>query len=222
MTASEGRTMQIGGIGSEHNTHTHNVTNCIHESPATKKPEAGAMHVAQTGAQQAQSQAAQGGDNAFSLSGFLDRYFRSTKKLFGRIWGGSGEKDSGTAQELVDEQETASLAVLAMPASEWDDRINNNPFFTPVTDNMEPPRSIARRVRYKVRRVAGQLAKRFSFLGSGKNSLGAEKREKREDLRRRSHYREDDVEIECVITDDSYLLDSYDRKGEYSKLSTKL
>lgn len=213
--------MQIGGIGSEHNTHMHNVTNCMHESPAVNKPKTGGMSAAQTAAQQPQQQGAQNGNNVFSWSDFFDRFFGSTKKLFGRIWGGSGEKDGGTAEEAADEQNMASLAATAMPAGERDDRINNNPFFTPVTVSPEQPRGIIRRVRYKVQRAAGQLSKRFSFLGSGNNSLDAKKREKKEDLRRRSRYREDDVEIECMLTDDSYLLDSYDRKGEYSKLSTK-
>ena len=39
-------------------------------------------------------------------------------------------------------------------------------------------------------------------------------------MRRRSKYRQDELEIDCVLTDESYLLDSYDRKGEYSQLTT--
>ena len=29
-----------------------------------------------------------------------------------------------------------------------------------------------------------------------------------------------DQEIECILTDESYLTDSYNRKGEYSHLTT--
>ena len=42
----------------------------------------------------------------------------------------------------------------------------------------------------------------------------------KEDLRKRSQYKEDDQEIECILTDESYLTDSYNRKGEYSHLTT--
>ncbi len=67
--------------------------------------------------------------------------------------------------------------------------------------------------------VADFLAKRFPF--AGKNPFQAKHGRPKEDLRKRSHYRGDDLDIDCVLTDDSYLLDSYDRKGSYSQLSTR-
>lgn len=213
--------MQIGGIGSEHNTHMHHVTNCMHESPATKKPKGG-MAASNNALQQTAQQALQGENNAFSLSDFFNRMFGSTKRLFGRIWGGDGDKDRGTVTDSADEQEMAELAASAIPVNEQDgkDRINNNPFFTPVMSTAEPSHNIIQKAKLKVHRAAGYLAKHFSF--SGRNSFDARHKEQKEDLRRKSRYRENEMEIECTITDDSYLLDSYDRKGEYSKLSTKL
>lgn len=214
--------MQIGGIGSEHNTHMHNVTNCIHESPEKQKPKAGGMTASNTAMQQTLQQTLQGENSAFSMSAFFNKISGGTKRLFGRIWGGSGEKDSGTVVDSEDEQEMAEIAAASMPVNEQNgkDRINNNSFFTPVMSAAEPSHNIIQKVKLKVHQAAGYLAKHFSF--SGKNSFDTKQKERREDLRRKSRYREDEMEIECIITDDSYLLDSYDRKGEYSKLSTKL
>lgn len=215
--------MQIGGIGSEHNTHMHQVTNCIHESPAKQKPKTGGMSASNTAMQQTAQQTMQDENNAFSLSGFFNKLSGGTKRLFGRIWGGSGEKDSGTVDDYADEQEMAEIAAAAIPVNEQQngkDRINNNPFFTPVTSAAEPSPNIIQKVRLRIHQAAGYLAKHFSF--SGKNSFNAKQKEPREDLRRKSRYRDEEMEIDCTITDDSYLLDSYDRKGEYSKLSTKL
>jgi len=183
---------------------------------------AGKMSTSRAAMQQAGRQAAQSENGAFSLSEFFDKLFGSTRKFFGRIWGGSGDKDRGTVTDAADEQEMAEIAALAMPVSEQDgrDRINNNPFFTPVISSPEPSYSFVQKVKLKVHQAAGYLAKQFSF--SGRKSFDTNQKEQREDLRRKSRYRDSETEIECTITDDSYLLDSYDRKGEYSRLSTKL
>lgn len=213
--------MQIGGIGSEHNTHAHHVTSCIHESSEKQKPKGG-MAMSRTAMQQTAQQALQDENSAFSLSDFFNRLSGGTKRLFGRIWGGSGEKDSGTVTDEADEQEMAEIAASLAPVNGQDgkNRINNNPFFTPVVNNAGPSQNFVQKVKLKIRQTAGYLAKHFSF--SGKNSFDTKQGENREDLRRKSRYRDDDMEIECTITDDSYLLDSYDRRGEYSRLSTKL
>ncbi len=79
------------------------------------------------------------------------------------------------------------------------------------------------KVRFKdiTGQLAGHLPKKFSGFLQTRNSFQARQQKPKQDLRKHSKYREDKVEIDCVLTDDSYLLDSYDRKGEYSKLSTK-
>ena len=59
------------------------------------------------------------------------------------------------------------------------------------------------------------------FLGSHSGDfLQTKQQHTKEDLRKRSQYKEDDQEIECILTDESYLTDSYNRKGEYSHLTT--
>ena len=72
-------------------------------------------------------------------------------------------------------------------------------------------------MKVKFYSIAGQLLGRFS----NRNSLQSKQEKPKEDRRKHSTYRQDDVEIDCILTDDSYLMDSYDRKGEYSKLSVK-
>jgi hypothetical protein len=71
--------------------------------------------------------------------------------------------------------------------------------------------------------VASQLADHLPgrFFGFQTRSSFQSGSRPKGDLRRKSRYRKDEVEIDCILTDDSYLMDSYDRKGEYSKLTTK-
>ena len=79
-------------------------------------------------------------------------------------------------------------------------------------------------MRVKFKELTGHLAGHLPGNFSGtqtKGSFQAKQEHSKEDLRKHSKYRKDELEIDCILMDDSYLLDSYDRKGEYSKLSTK-
>lgn len=67
--------------------------------------------------------------------------------------------------------------------------------------------------------LPGRFLARFGFQKKGSFQSGKESA--KENLRRKSRYREDTLEIECVLTDESYLLDSYDRNGEYTQLTTR-
>ena len=98
------------------------------------------------------------------------------------------------------------------------------PFVSVPVPGQDVPVSPFQKIRIRVQQVAKQLADHLPghfFGSSGGNSLQAKPDRSRQDLRRRSQYKEDDVEIECILTDDSYLMDSYNRKGEYSRLSTR-
>ncbi|MCM1327701.1 MAG: hypothetical protein NC094_12880 [Bacteroidales bacterium] len=99
------------------------------------------------------------------------------------------------------------------------DVMQGNPYFATVENADGQRQTIWRKMKVQFEAVAGFLTKRFAF--SGKNSFQAKQEQPKEDLRKRSRYRSDNLDVECVLTDDSYLLDSYDRKGEYSRLSTK-
>ena len=77
--------------------------------------------------------------------------------------------------------------------------------------------------RYQLQKVARKLMDRLPgrFLGSHTGDfLQTTLEQTKEDLRKRSKYKQDDQEIECILMDESYLTDSYNRKGEYSHLTT--
>lgn len=104
--------------------------------------------------------------------------------------------------------------------------MQNSPYFSAVYSPETVKQTIWQRVRVKFRDMAGQLADHLpgNFFSTqarsffqAKNGQGRER--PRGDMRRRSKYRKDEVEIDCILTDDAYLLDTYDRKGEYSTLS---
>lgn len=103
--------------------------------------------------------------------------------------------------------------------------MESNPYFAAVEEISGRQNTVWQRIKVRFKDVAGQLAGhlpgKFSGSFQAKNSFHARQEPKKQDLRKHSRFRRDEVEIDCVLTDDSYLMDSYDRKGEYSKLSAK-
>ena len=96
-------------------------------------------------------------------------------------------------------------------------------YFRPVEAKDAMPANPFQKVRYQVQKVARKLMDRLPsrFLGSHTGDfLQTKQQQTKEDLRKRSQYKQDDQEIECILTDESYLTDSYNRKGEYSHLNT--
>ena len=96
-------------------------------------------------------------------------------------------------------------------------------YFRPVEAKDAMPANPFQKVRYQVQKVARKLMDRLPgrFLGSHAGDfLQTKQQQTKEDLRKRSQYKQDDQEIECILTDESYLTDSYNRKGEYSHLTT--
>ena len=96
-------------------------------------------------------------------------------------------------------------------------------YFQPVEPRAVVPETPAEKVRYQVQKIARKLMDRLPkrFLGSHSGDfLQTKQQHTKEDLRKRSQYKENDQEIECILTDESYLTDSYNRKGEYSHLTT--
>lgn len=134
-------------------------------------------------------------------------YPRNTSRLL-------TERTPGTPQIA------AAATVVQTPQA-----IEKNPYFAPAEEIGGRQDTFWRKVKVKFKDVAGHLTGhlpgRFSGSLQTKNSFHARQETPKQDLRKHSKFRRDQVEIDCVLTDDSYLLDSYDRKGEYSKLSTK-
>lgn len=100
-----------------------------------------------------------------------------------------------------------------------------NPYFVPTMTNEEADRDLSlwQKLKYRVQNMAGSLRKRFSGKQelNTKNEFQTGKEQTKEDLRKHSKYKKEQDEMDCILTDDSYLMDSYDKKGEYRRLSVK-
>ncbi len=234
--------MQINGVGSQstHNHNMHQVTGCMHEHNVSKK-EGGAAassfagNTLQSDVSQYKQQQGQ-----FSLTSWLKNTLAGGKKLLLKIWGEGSEtesvdKHSGESIQKDTEQVMAQVGdpdegvavmgqhtnIAAQEAAAGSvvqpQSLHNNPYFSTIEDTGRQKQSMLRKMRIRFRSLTGQLTKQFS----GRNTFQTKQQKPKEDLRRHSRYRQDDLEIDCILTDDSYLMDSYDRKGEYSKLSTK-
>lgn len=206
--------MQINGIGSGHGTGAHQVTNCMHDHSVSKKSGGAAASSSGNNAVQSQTSYARQPEGQFSLVSWLRNTLSDGRKLLQRIWGENSVADGDGENSLQSAEQV--MTQIGDPALRQQD-LQNNPYFSAIEDTGRAKQNLWEKVRVKFHSVAGQLTKRFS----GRNTFQAKQERPKEDLRKHSRYREDDLEIDCILTDDSYLMDSYDRKGEYSKLSTK-
>ena len=222
--------MQLGGVDNRHGSDSHQVTNCLHDHTHIKKEPGGAAMSSDMSAKTFQMQQQQQ-DAGFSLSEWMQKTLESGRRFLKGIWGNqmmssaaqTGDK-SGQEQIMAQLGDARLTGQGEKPAGMRQPEIN--PYFQTVqSSNSAAPANTFLRVRAKVRGVAGQLAGKLPgrFLRfQTKNSFQAKSEQKpEEDLRKRSKYRKDELEIDCILTDESYLLDSYDRKGEYSQLSAK-
>lgn len=226
--------MQLGGIDTGHSVTAHQVTGCLHEHTESHKLSGGltAADAASRAAQlqqQEQQQTAQ-----FSLSAWMEKTLGKGRGILRGILGTAGEADvseeNGSEDfarpSLTQEDNSLSAAevVGSLNASAAAHQAQLNPYFQPVEQTPAPHTTPVQKLRAKIREAASQLADHLPgrFFGShGKNSLQTKQEQQKEDLRRRSRYKKDETEIDCILTDESYLMDSYDRKGEYTQLTTK-
>lgn len=228
--------MQLNGVGEEHSQASHQITNCMH-SHMVKKSGGGA------GAAGAQSVAAaekSSVEQMLTMPGWLQNIRNGGKKLWGRIWGDNSLDAANTAsqsagaltqQALNASQnvnvpqntsmsqsvtEVSEIARAAAQSALVPGQTKENPYFMPIVqENRE--KNGWEKIKVKFQTITKYLSHNFS--GKDKFRNGQERQAK--DLSKRSQYRGSDVKIDCVLTDDSYLLDSYDRSGSYSKLSAK-
>lgn len=228
--------MQLGGIGDNHSAGMHQVTSCLHDHERSME---GRMKMSSGpgSAVQQNMLAKQEQDAQLSLSDWIQKLFRSTSQRLLGFWKGSdtpaagqtGEK-TGVSQTMAQVYNASDTSVINNTSpSKQAQLVQNNPYFAAIeAEEPKPiPISLGQRIKMKCKEVASQLADhlpgrfsgRFSFEKKG--SFHSGKEGTKEDLRKRSKYREDTLEIDCVLTDESYLLDSYDRKGEYTQLTTK-
>lgn len=220
--------MQINGIGSNHGSDMHNVTSCIHNHGDSKKKE-GALKTPQEKSMNQQQTLRQSMEGGMSFRDWAEKMLGGVRKLWGKIWGSTENGETPPREETLTRDETlpkgnemvskegegtASYAAAIIPPQQ---SMNSNFYFAAIEDTGRQQETIAERIRIKFQNIAGQLTKHFSF--SNKDAFQAKQEKPKEDLSRRSRYREDDMEIECVLTDESYLMDSYNKKGEYSTLA---
>ena len=241
--------MQFNGVGKGHDSqmHMHHVTDCVFDHAHYRKKEESAASGSGMESQALDmTQKEQEGE--LSLSAWLDRMFGKGKGFLRGFWNGSGSAVRGVTEGREDIAGTGSLTgrqasdsqdisapgaaeglhsaqVSAASASVPPPRmIENNPYFSAIEDTGRKQENLWQKVRVKVRDVSGRLAGHLpgNFFQTGnQDSFQSNRQKPKTDLRKHSRYHEDKLEIDCVLTDDSYLLDSYDRKGEYSRLSAK-
>ena len=224
--------MQVGGVGNGHDTYSHQVTSCLHEHGANADTgsmgaRAGAEQAAQTTTEVLQD------NSAGNLLSWVQNIGNSGKKLLQKIWGDSKEaNDAVTSQkdgsgDHIAGQETLvtgnTVGVKATLNKAAVETAATHTYFQPIETRDTVPTTPLQKVRYQIQKVARKLMDRLPgrFLGSHTGDfLQTKQQHTKEDLRKRSQYKEDDQEIECILTDESYLTDSYNRKGEYSHLTT--
>ena len=224
--------MQIGGVGSGHDTYSHQVTGCIHEHAENKD-------VGSAGAKLGSAQAAQTAtevlqeNTSVNLMSWVQKIGNSGKQLLQKIWGDSKEADDtvisqnqGTGNQITGQETTVTGTSVGVKTTMNRAAMENaatHTYFRPVEAKDAMPANPFQKVRYQVQKVARKLMDRLpgKFLGSHTGDfLQTKQQQTKEDLRKRSQYKQDDQEIECILTDESYLTDSYNRKGEYSHLTT--
>lgn len=224
--------MQIGGVGSGHDTYSHQVTECLHEHAGQTDTGSMANKMADSQTVRVATEILQDTSNENMMS-WVQKIGNSGKQLLQKIWGDSKESNDAISSQKdgsgnhIAGQETLvtgnSVGVKTTLNRAAVETAATHTYFQPIETREAVPTTPLQKVRYQVQKVARKLMDRLPgrFLGSHSGDfLQTKQQHTKEDLRKRSQYKEDDQEIECILTDESYLTDSYNRKGEYSHLTT--
>lgn len=214
--------MQINGYGS-HSVNSHEVTKCIHNHESDKKM--GGVKMSAQPSKQNQTQInttlSDVQSEGFGLTAWLQKMRSASKGIWLRIWGDNSGEITDVKAEMTDGEDLIHVPYVTEERKVRDSAPAEqvgNPYFVPMDDTVKAqPDTMWQKMRLVVKDITKHLQKQFS----GKSSFQMKQEQPKEDMRKHSRYRKDELEINCILTDDSYLMDSYDRKGEYSKLSTK-
>lgn len=220
--------MQLGGI---HGADNHQVTECIHEHAHNLDKKGGSAAASSVGNQMTQFRTMEQQEMPFSFTGWMQKVLTGGRKFWRGIW---GTNEAGTAGESGSRSNTDGISgqtdvgngisATTLRTSAIEKQVQPNPYFQPVERKPVLQAMSMQRVRGKLRAAAGKLAEHLPGKFSGFHSKGSfqtKQQRSGEDLSKRSRYKRDDLEIDCILTDESYLLDSYNKNGEYSKLTTK-
>lgn len=225
--------MQISGPANSHDSSDHHITNCLHDHSQIQKKSGGAAAKSAASTELSGIRQELQQEPQFSLSSWLKNALGTGRGLLRNFWGGNQTDITDTAGKRENPSQvmaqagdpnTAAAASMAVQPQMRSQTIHNNPYFSALEDTGNQKQTLWQKMKVRFHNVSGQLSGRLpkKFFGfQAKNSFQARQERPKEDLRKHSRYREDTVEIDCVLTDDSYLMDSYDRKGEYSTLTTK-
>ena len=236
--------MQIGGLGGSHSTSDHHVTNCIHDHHDAQKNPGGMAMKASAAAEASAAKSELLQEGQFSLAAWLKNTLGNGRGLLRNFWEGgqavTGSPEgrnaavSGTdagqttaGQALVHTENSGTMtAAAAVQPSAHPGTTNSNGHYSGAKGTNDQRRVIWKRVRDYFQNMSGRPNGKRSQRGLGlqakKSSCQTGREQLREEeLRRQSRYRRDTVEISVAPTEDNYLMDSYDRKGEYSRLTTK-
>ena len=221
--------MRVGGIGRTYDMDSHQVTDCMHEYTHMKQ-KTGAMASGQgMGMTEVRNRQPQQ-EMQMPLTNLLQTFLGKMKNFFRGLWNSNKavntiEDDSGTGRQAMSQTGGGSsdsgnqnIYKTTVPGA--------NPYFQTLQEGAATSEaSLLQRIRKRINGVTGRLSDQpfgGNFSYKNKNSFQAKSEQRpEEDLRKRSRYRKDELEIDCILTDESYLMDSYDRKGEYRRLTTK-
>lgn len=231
--------MQIGGLGGSHGSGDHHVTNCIHDHHETQKNTGGAAMKTTESMEISAAKSELQQEGQFSLAAWLKNTlgngrgfllnFRGDGQMSDGTEGkqitvsGTESSQSAVSQAVVhaaDSSTTAAVVTAAQQAMQPHVIYKRND----LSDTENQKQTFWQKLRVRFRNVSerknGRLSQRF-FSFQTKNSFQTRQENTREDLRRHSRCHRDTVEINAVRLEDDYLMDSYDRRGEYSRLTTK-
>ena len=217
----------INGVGSGVNNqimdqHVHHVTECIHEDRTEKKEGAAGLRDSVTLTSAPTTQTPEPQWNLFQWMGqMLGQGIAGIKNFFST---GDGGQSGTPAQNATDTQIAQDSVMTQLLPDETAIANSTAKYFVPAQEEIPPNNwyaNLKERVRIKFGEIRSSLAKYLKqdqslHMGAGRN--GTSQNKHKEDKSRLSVYKKDELEIDCIITDDSYLLDSYNRKGDYSKL----
>lgn len=230
--------MQIGGLGSSHGTGDHHVTTCIHDHREAQE-DTGAMAMKTSASMEASGgKADPQPEGQFSLSAWLKNVLGNSRGFLLNFWGngqtasGSIEGSRGAVSGAGDTYAAVSPAGVragtpdpaAAALSVIQQHLKEDTCLRSASAAAEHHKqTLWQRVKMRFNNVQGQVNGRRSHKFSGfqaKDSFPAGQEKAEEELRRNNRHRKDTVEINCARTEDSYLMDSYDCRGEYSRLTT--
>lgn len=99
------------------------------------------------------------------------------------------------------------------------ERLQFNPYFIEEKKQDFQNWAFFQKVKYKVQAISQSFVRWFSELMGG--NYFAKKEEPKEELTEKEHFSEEETEPQKTTKDENHLMASYNRKGEYTHLTTK-